>query len=67
VTDRWAEFVAELATLPEVIDRLMAEHHANRAGRCVGCTSPGFGTPLGEWPCPLWKVAAQARRYGAEH
>lgn len=60
---RWPEFVAELASTPDVVARLIAAHEPDAAGRCVSCTTPGRGTPLVEWPCVLRRLAEAARDY----
>ncbi|OZM77814.1 hypothetical protein [Pseudonocardia sp. MH-G8] len=62
----WAEFVLELATRRDVIERLMADHRPNAAGLCVKCTTPGRGTPRAAWPCSLWTLADSARHARAE-
>jgi hypothetical protein len=61
----WLEFVAELATRWDVIERLMADHRPNAAGLCVECTTPGRGTPRESWPCALWTLADAARQVRA--
>jgi hypothetical protein len=43
VSGTWAEFVVELATRWDVIERLMADHRPNVAGLCVECTTPEGG------------------------
>lgn len=58
----WTSFVEELATRLDVIERLMTDHRPNAAGLCVGCTTPGLGTPRAAWPCALWSVADAARQ-----
>ena len=60
--DVWTSFVAELATRPDVIERLMADHRPNAAGLCVACTTPGRGTPRTPWPCALWTLGETARQ-----
>jgi hypothetical protein len=53
---------AQLARMPEVVARLLAEHVPVRHGRCRGCGRPGTGTPHVPSPCALWVVADVARR-----
>lgn len=49
--ERWLGLIAELADMPEVINRLLAEHIDDGHGRCrgTGCTAPrhepGRATP----------------------
>jgi hypothetical protein len=57
----WVEFVAELATRWDVIERLQADHRPNSAGLCLACTTPGRGTPSAPWPCSMWSLADAAR------
>jgi hypothetical protein len=59
----WRAFAAVLATMPEVIERLAAEHTPTPDGRwCTACTTPGRGTPQAHWPCALAALAAEAAR-----
>jgi hypothetical protein len=60
--DAWSRFGAELADMPDVIQRLMTDHRPNRDGLCVECTTPGRGTPQTAWPCSLWTLADAARQ-----
>jgi hypothetical protein len=59
----WRAFAAVLATMPDVIERLAAEHTPTPDGRwCTACTTPGRGTPQARWPCALAALAAEAAR-----
>lgn len=62
--ERWLGLIAELADMPEVINRLLAEHIDDGHGRCrgTGCTAPGYGTPLRLHPCTLYNLAMAARQ-----
>ena len=62
VPDRWAQLAQILATMPDVTERLAREHVPDDGARCRGCTSPGTGQPQEPWPCPLRKLADQARQ-----
>jgi hypothetical protein len=53
---------AQLALMPAVVARLLAEHVPDSRGRCQGCGMPGTGSPYLAWPCALWLVADAARR-----
>lgn len=53
---------AELAPMVGVWQRLIAQHVADRAGRCRTCTKGGTGLPSTPWPCALYGIAAMARR-----
>jgi hypothetical protein len=66
VPDRWAQLAQILGTMPDVIERLMAEHVPDDTNRCRGCTLPGTGRPNEPWPCSLRKLAEQAQRLGAD-
>jgi hypothetical protein len=67
--DAWSRFAAELAAMPDVIERLMREHVADGSGHCRACTTPGRGTPASPWPCGLFAIAryAHLRREGENH
>lgn len=52
----------QLARMPDVVARLLAEHVPDRKGRCRGCGFPGTGSPYIPSPCGLWFVADAARR-----
>jgi hypothetical protein len=54
---------AQLACMPDVVARLLAEHVPDRNGRCLGCGFPGTGSPYLRSPCGLWLVAEAARRF----
>ena len=54
----------QLARMPDVVARLLAEHVPDRKGRCRGCGFPGTGTPHVPAPCALWLVAEAASRIG---
>jgi hypothetical protein len=60
-----SDIAAQLARMPEVIARLLAEHVPDEHGRCHGCGRPGTGTPYLLAPCDLWTVADAARRLRA--
>ena len=50
----------QLAEMPGVWRRLLAEHAADRLGRCTTCrNASGSGV---RWPCTLQQIAVQARR-----
>jgi hypothetical protein len=56
----WHDFAAVLATMPDVIDKLSAEHVPTAEGRCRACTTPGRGTPNARWPCSMAAMAREA-------
>jgi hypothetical protein len=59
----WRAFIAVLAAMPDLVERLMAAHTPTLDGRwCKGCTTPGRGTPHGRWPCVFAVLAAEAAR-----
>lgn len=58
----WAGFVALLAEMPDVVERLTAEHVPDRNGRCRECRVPGHGTPGAAWPCTLANLASAAKK-----
>lgn len=59
----WHGLVAVLATMPDSIARLLAEHQPDpQSGRCRACTTPGSGTPAAQWPCPVYRLAEQAQQ-----
>jgi hypothetical protein len=60
----WHDFAAELATMPDVIRKLAADHVADERGLCRACTTPGRGTPRVLWPCPMATLAAHAAGSG---
>jgi anthranilate phosphoribosyltransferase len=67
-TGRWLAFAAVLATMPDLVERLMAAHTPTPDGRlCTACTTPGQGTPQAPWPCAIALVAAEAARAWADH
>jgi hypothetical protein len=53
---------AELASMVDVWQRLLAEHVPDRAGRCRTCTKGGTGLPSTPWPCSIRGIAEMARR-----
>jgi hypothetical protein len=59
---RWGQLAELLAGMPDVVQRLIVEHVPDAKNRCRGCTLPGTGSPNEPWPCPLRKLAEQARR-----
>jgi hypothetical protein len=62
-TDGWNQFARELATMEDVVTRLLIDHVPDAAGqRCTRCTTPGSGTPRLRWPCALWTLARSAQR-----
>jgi hypothetical protein len=58
----WTRFARELATMEDLVTRLLIEHVPDDAGRCTHCTTPGSGTPRLRWPCALWTLARTAQR-----
>jgi hypothetical protein len=59
----WHDIAAELGTMPDVIERLSEIHRLTVDGRyCRACTTPGGGTPMIKWPCPMATLAADASR-----
>jgi hypothetical protein len=52
----------QLARMPDVVARLLADHVPDGKGRCRGCGFPGTGSPYIPSPCGLWLVADAARR-----
>ena len=56
----YLRFVAELASAPDLVDRIAADHPANDAGLCAArvCGRRGCGLP---WPCPTRRLADLAR------
>jgi hypothetical protein len=63
--NEWFRFARELATMEDVVARLLAEHVRTEDGFCVRCTRPGRGTPMLVWPCPIWTLARTAKSLGA--
>jgi hypothetical protein len=62
-TSGWNQFARELATMEDLVTRLLVEHVPDDAGRrCTGCTTPGSGTPNLRWPCAMWTLARTAQR-----
>jgi hypothetical protein len=55
--------VSELASAPDLIDRLVGDHGADEDGMCASgvCGRPGRGTPYLSWPCPTRRLADLAR------
>jgi hypothetical protein len=51
--------VSELATAPDLIDRLVGDHGAGEDGHCAAgvCGRPGRGSPYLTWPCPTRRFA----------
>lgn len=58
----WQRVAQELAKMTGVVEQLEAKHQDDGTGLCRSCTSPGTGTRTTPWPCPLSKLAAEARR-----
>jgi hypothetical protein len=52
--------------MPDVVERLLAEHRDDGSGRCLACTTPGRGTPKTVWPCGIAAVAGMAAGLAAE-
>lgn len=48
-----------LARMPDLWRQLLVDHVADPVGRCRDCRSGGAAA---EWPCELYRVAAEARR-----
>ncbi|SDF24563.1 hypothetical protein [Pseudonocardia oroxyli] len=46
-----------LAGMPEVVERLLAQHVPDRLGRCTACRNAGSGVV---WPCTLHQIATRA-------
>ena len=67
--DQWLGLVAQVATMPDVIDKLLREHVADDVGRCRGlaCTAPGYGTPMRRHPCTLHSLAVAAQAHRRAH
>jgi hypothetical protein len=68
----WARLAAELAKMPELASRLIAEHRDDGRGRCIRCTLAGRGTPGERWPCgpaalALAALEVAARSRGTTH
>jgi hypothetical protein len=59
--ETWRAFVLELATQPALIEAVTGAHVPTADGLCRACTTPGYGTPQKRWPCPLWRLADDAR------
>lgn len=64
-TEPWRGFSEQLALMPTVITRLLAQHVPDTHGYCRGCGMPGTGTPHLVAPCGLWEVADAARKIRA--
>ena len=60
----WAGLVAEVATMPDVVENLLGEHRPDAQGYCVGtgCRAASYGGPATRWPCSMHALAAAARR-----
>jgi hypothetical protein len=56
----YERLAAELATMPDVIERLLRDHVPDASGRCVGCTRGGTGYPAATSPCSLARLAMRA-------
>lgn len=55
-----SDVVAFIASQPGGPARLLAVHVPDDAGRCCGCTLPGYGTPDEAWPCAMHYYASAA-------
>jgi hypothetical protein len=58
----WGRLVMQLAVMPRLVERLIAEHRDDGRGRCIRCTVGGRGTPGARWPCGLAVLAVEADR-----
>jgi hypothetical protein len=58
----WARLIAQLALMPDVVERLRAAHADDGNGRCRACTTPGRGTPQVRWPCGPASMGLAAHR-----
>jgi hypothetical protein len=58
---QWHQFAVEMASSPEMVDRLLATHLPDDAGMCTSCTTPGSGTSHVPFPCGLRRLAEEAR------
>lgn len=56
-TAAWQSFAAELATMPQLVTRLLAEHPPT--GPCRGCRLPG-PDPAPAAPCSVRRLALAA-------
>ena len=63
----WAGVVEQLATWPEVVERLLAEHVAGSDGYCMArsCRRRGYGSPYVPAPCSMRRLGLAAREYQA--
>lgn len=61
----WTRLTAQLAQMPELTSRLIAEHRDDGRGRCIRCTLPGRGTPGERWPCGPAALAMAAQHEAA--
>jgi hypothetical protein len=61
----WMRLAAQLALMPELASRLIAEHRDDGRGRCIRCTLPGRGTPGERWPCGPAALAMTAQEVAA--
>lgn len=62
----WRGFAATLSGMPDVVGRLLGIHRDDGTGHCLGCTTPGRGTPSAVWPCGIAVVAKLAAGLAAE-
>ena len=60
----WAGLVAEVATMPDVVANLLADHRPDGKGYCAGngCGTASYGRPATRWPCSLHALATAAER-----
>ena len=60
----WAGFVAEVASMPDVVANLLREHQPDDKGFCAGtgCGAATYGRPATRWPCSLHALASAAQR-----
>jgi len=54
-----------LAAMPDVVAALVRDHVPDARGFCRACGMPGTGSPHLPWPCPLRRIADDARRIQA--
>jgi hypothetical protein len=59
-SESWRTFVAELAHAPDAVALLLRTHRPDERGLCLGCGSPGRGSPYWRWPYALFHLAQAA-------
>jgi hypothetical protein len=60
---RWSSFVREMATNSDLVTRILVAHVPDPDQLCALCTRGGYGTPCVPWPCSIWHMAEDARRF----